>query len=86
MLLFPQKIKKNKVVSNISIFTSGKIKYYLEQSHRIDQEKFYHLLTYTDDVDLNKKLETYEQFYNFDRPHGAFEGKTPYETLRSLLR
>jgi len=57
----------------------------VERSHRIDQEEFYQLLTYTDDVDLNKKLETWEQFYNFDRPHGSFEGKTPYETLRSLL-
>jgi transposase InsO family protein len=57
----------------------------VERSHRIDQEEFYQLLTYTDDVDLNKKLESWEQFYNFDRPHGAFEGNTPYETLRSLL-
>jgi transposase len=57
----------------------------VERSHRIDQEEFYQLLTYTDDVDLNKKLESWERFYNFDRPHGAFEGNTPYETLRSLL-
>ena len=57
----------------------------VERSHGIDQQEFYQLLTYTDDVDLNKKLESWEQFYNFDRPHGAFEGKTPYETLRSLL-
>ena len=57
----------------------------VERSHRTDQEEFYQLLTYTDDVDLNKKLESWEQFYNFDRPHTAFEGKTPYETLRSLL-
>jgi transposase InsO family protein len=57
----------------------------VERSHRIDQEEFYQLLSYTDDVDLNKKLERWEQFYNFDRPHGAFEGKTPYEVMRSLL-
>jgi transposase InsO family protein len=57
----------------------------VERSHRIDQEEFYQLLTYTDDVDLNKKLETWNQFYNFDRPHGAFKGKTPYEVMRSLL-
>ncbi|MFC2089043.1 IS481 family transposase [Calditrichota bacterium] len=55
------------------------------RSHRTDQEEFYQLLTYKDDVDLNKKMESWEQFYNFDRPHRAFEGKTPYETLRSLL-
>jgi len=57
----------------------------VERSHGIDQQEFYQLLTYTDDVDLNKKLESWEQFYNFDRPHGTFEGKTPYEVRRSLL-
>jgi len=29
----------------------------VERTHRSDQEEFYQLLTYTDDVDLNKKLE-----------------------------
>ena len=57
----------------------------VERSHRTDQEEFYQLLTYTDDVDLNKKLEAWENFYNFNRPHGAFNGKTPYETLKCLL-
>jgi transposase InsO family protein len=58
----------------------------VERSHRSDQEEFYQLLTYKDDVDLNKKLEEWERYYNYDRPHGAFKGKTPYEVLRSLLR
>ena len=57
----------------------------VERSHGIDHQEFYQLLTYTDDIDLNKKLESWDQFYNFHRPHGTFEGKTPYETLRSLL-
>ncbi|MBI1802900.1 MAG: IS481 family transposase [Ignavibacteriae bacterium] len=57
----------------------------VERSHRSDQEEFYQLLTYKDDVDLNKKLEEWKRFYNFDRPHGAFNGKTPYEVLRTLL-
>jgi len=57
----------------------------VERSHRSDQEEFYQLLSYTDDVDLNKKLAHWERFYNFDRPHGAFNGKTPYEALRSML-
>jgi len=57
----------------------------VERSHRSDQEEFYQLLTYTDDVDLDAKLATWEQFYNYDRPHGAFNGRTPYETMRSLL-
>jgi transposase InsO family protein len=58
----------------------------VERSHRSDQEEFYQLLTYTDDVDLNKKLAAWERFYNYDRPHGAFNGKTPYEALRSMLK
>jgi transposase InsO family protein len=37
-------------------------------------------------VDLNRKLEEWENFYNYNRPHGAFNGKTPYEVLKSLLQ
>jgi transposase InsO family protein len=58
----------------------------VERSHRTDKEEFYQLLSYTDDVDLNQKLAKWEQFYNFQRPHGAFSGKTPYEVLRSSLK
>ncbi|MFC2084018.1 IS481 family transposase [Bacteroidota bacterium] len=58
----------------------------VERSHRTDKDEFYQLLTYTDDVDLNKKLEEWENFYNFNRPHTAFAGKTPYEALYSCLR
>ncbi|MFC2115072.1 IS481 family transposase [Bacteroidota bacterium] len=57
----------------------------VERSHRTDQEEFYQLLSYTDDVDLNEKLEAWENFYNFNRPHGAFDGKTPYEALKCTL-
>jgi transposase InsO family protein len=58
----------------------------VERSHRTDREEFYQLLTYTDDVDLNKKLTEWENFYNFHRPHGAFDGKTPYEALNDSLQ
>ena len=57
----------------------------VERSHRTDKDEFYQLLTYRDDVDLEKKLATWENFYNFDRPHGAHGGKTPYEALREKL-
>jgi transposase InsO family protein len=57
----------------------------VERSHRTGQEEFYQLLTYTDDVDLNEKLAEWERFYNLDRPHEAFQGKTPYEALRCRL-
>jgi transposase InsO family protein len=57
----------------------------VERSHCTDQEEFYQLLTYTDDVDLNKKLASWEEFYNFSRPHGAHSGRTPYEALKNML-
>ena len=47
----------------------------LERSHRTDKDEFYQLLTYKDDVDLEKKSAVWEHFYNFDRPHGAHSGK-----------
>ncbi len=58
----------------------------VERSHSTDEQEFYQLLTYTDDVDLIKKLAEWEQFYNFDRPHSGLNGKTLYETLRKKLQ
>lgn len=58
----------------------------VERSHKTDQQEFYQLLEYSSDVDLEKKLKTWENFYNFDRPHGAFAGKTPYEILKEKLK
>jgi transposase InsO family protein len=57
----------------------------VERSHRSDQEEFYQLLSYKDDVDLEEKLQEWEKFYNFSRPHGAHKGKTPYEILKEKL-
>lgn len=57
----------------------------VERSHRTDQEEFYQLLTFTDEVDLLKKLAAWEQFYNLSRPHGALGGRAPYEALQTLL-
>ena len=57
----------------------------VERSHRSDSQEFYQLLSYKGDVDLEDKLDQWERFYNFHRPHGAFNGKTPYEALRERL-
>lgn len=58
----------------------------VERSHRIDDQEFYQLLDQdgvSDDIRLfNKKLREWERYYNFDRPHGALDGQTPYERLR----
>ncbi len=58
----------------------------VERSHRSDQQEFYQLLSYKGDVDLEAKLVEWERFYNFARPHGAHDGKTPYEALREKLQ
>ena len=57
----------------------------VERSHRTDEEEFYQLISYKDDVDLDQKLAEWESYYNFSRPHGAFKGRAPYETLRERL-
>ena len=57
----------------------------MERSLRNDQEEFYQLFTYTDDVDLNKKLIALKNFYNFNRLQEVFEGITPHETLKCTL-
>ncbi len=56
----------------------------VERSHRIDAEEFYRLLegTVIDDAKVfNDKLREWEDYYNFDRPHGGLGGQTPYERL-----
>lgn len=57
----------------------------VERSHRIDAEEFYRLLdgVVIDDTRLfNDKLQEWEDFYNFHRPHGGLDGQTPYDRLR----
>ena len=57
----------------------------VERSHRIDAEEFYRLLegTVIDDARIfNNKLQEWEDYYNFDRPHGGLGGQTPYERLK----
>ena len=57
----------------------------VERSHRTDKDEFYQLLSYADDVDLNAKLQAWENYYNFDRPHFSHQGQTPYEVMKLLL-
>ena len=57
----------------------------VERSHRSDGQEFYQFLSQKGDVDLEAKLDEWERFNNFHRPHGAHNGKTRYEALRDKL-
>jgi transposase InsO family protein len=57
----------------------------VERSHRIDAEEFYRMLdgVVIDGAGVfNERLREWEDFYNFNRPHGGLGGQTPYERLR----
>jgi transposase InsO family protein len=68
-------------IKKASPHLNGKV----ERSHLTDQREFYQLLDYTDDIDIKKKLEEWEIFYNCHHPNAALGGKTPYEVLREKL-
>ena len=49
------------------------------------QTQFYRLVegvVIDDSAVPNAKLREWEHFYNFERPHAALDGQTPYERLR----
>ncbi|OPZ23993.1 MAG: Integrase core domain protein [bacterium ADurb.BinA186] len=61
----------------------------VERSHRVDGEEFYQMLrgVVIDDAKLfNEKLQEWENFYNYHRPHAALGGQTPYERFREKTK
>ena len=61
----------------------------VERSHRIDNEEFHRMLdgVVIDNARLfNDKLQEWEDFYNFNRPHGGLDGQTPNERLKQKTR
>jgi transposase InsO family protein len=55
----------------------------VERSHREDQEKFYEQNTFVSFQDLQKKMKTWNIYYN-DLEHCGLEGKTPNEFLKEF--
>jgi transposase InsO family protein len=60
-----------------SPYLNGKV----ERSHRVDSEEFYQCFKYTGDMDLNKKVKLWQDYYNHIWPHGAHNGSSPFEIL-----
>jgi transposase InsO family protein len=62
----------------------------VERSHRIDDEEFYQMLDQdgvSDDIILfNEKVREWENYYNYNRPHGSLKGQTPFERLMEKTR
>ena len=59
-----------------------------ERSHRIDDEEFYRQLeevVISSAEEFNQRLQEWERFCNYERPHGGLNGQTPYERLRERL-
>jgi len=65
-----------------SPWLNGKV----ERFHRTDAQKFYQLLAYKEDVNLEKKLAQWEGFYNPHRTHTFLDGKTPFEVVREKVK
>lgn len=57
----------------------------VERSHGTDKDEFYQMIHYKNDVDLEKKIREWENFYNYSRPHSSLNGKTPYEVLKHKI-
>lgn len=60
----------------------------VERSHRIDEEEFYQLLKgkVIDSLeDFNFRIKKWQDYYNYERPHGSLDGKTPFEKFKSKL-
>lgn len=56
-------------------------------SVHIDQvnKNIVNILSYKGDVYREAKLDEWERFYNYHRPHCAYNGMTHYEALREML-
>ncbi len=73
---FGDKGIRHAYIKRRTLSLNGKV----ERSRRSDQQEFYQLLSYKykGDIGLEAKLDEWERFYNFARPHGAHNGQTPY--------
>lgn len=85
MVLFPWHCEdlgiRHVYIKKASPHLNGKV----ERSNLTDKTEFYPLVEYVDDIDIQRKLQEWEAFYNMYRPNGALKGQTPYEVLKEKL-
>ena len=55
----------------------------VERSQKTDVQEFYSTV-HLDDPELEIKLEEWQFHYNWHRPHGALQGKTPIKKYNEL--
>lgn len=58
----------------------------VERSQKTDLEEFYATADLSDFEKLKEELGCWQFFYNWQRPHGSLEGKTPSQVLSSLSK
>ena len=56
----------------------------VERSQRTDLEEFYATADLTDFEKLREELSIWQFFYNWQRPHGSLNGKTPAQITNEL--
>ena len=56
----------------------------VERSQRTDLEEFYPTIDLKDD-EIQVKLEEWQFYYNWHRPHSSLGGKTPIERVCELI-
>ncbi len=71
---------KFRPVKPASPHLNGKV----ERSQRTDLEEFYSTVDLKS-PDLSAQLQSWQDHYNQDRPHGSLVGRTPWEVWEALL-
>ena len=57
----------------------------VERSQLTDKSEFYSTIPRSEkNIGLAKKLQDWEYFYNYQRPHSSLNGKTPHEMFLTV--